>query len=67
MLVPSKEELNSVYVNLKQVGVGGFASDYYWSSTEGSNGSAWSQYFSNGEQYDDSKLNLYTVRAVRAF
>jgi hypothetical protein len=65
--LPSKEELNSVYVNLKQVRVGGFASDYYWSSTEGSNAIAWSQYFSDGEQYGAHKLHLYTVRAVRAF
>jgi hypothetical protein len=48
--LPSEEELNSVYVNLAQVGVGGFASAYYWSSTEYNNFSAWRQHFANGSQ-----------------
>lgn len=65
--LPSKEELNSVYVNLKQIGVGGFASSSYWSSTERWNGIAWRQYFNNGELYNGSKDDEYTVRAVRAF
>jgi len=67
--LPSKEELNSVYVNLKQVGVGGFANNFYWSSTETNNNNAWPQYFNNGLQgyshlYKNYKCN---VRAVRAF
>ena len=65
--LPSKEELNSVYVNLKQIGVGGFANDSYWSSTESSNNSAWLQYFNDGLQNNDGKYNRYDVRAVRAF
>jgi hypothetical protein len=65
--LPSKEELNSVYVNLKQIGVGGFANNSYWSSTERWNGIAWRQYFNNGELYNGSKDDEYTVRAVRAF
>ena len=42
----------------------------YWSSTEysGANNYAWYQYFSNGSQYFNNKINLYFgVRAVRAF
>jgi hypothetical protein len=65
--LPSKEELNSLYVNLYQVGVGGFANCYYWSSTEYNNNNAWVQHFSNGKQglyYNNDK---YNVRAVRAF
>ena len=65
--LPSKEELNSVYVNLKQFGVGGFAYSYYWSSTESNNDSAWKQYFNNGQQYSNDKTSRYPVRAVRAF
>lgn len=67
--LPSKEELNSVYVNLKQVGVGGFAGNSYWSSTEGDNYNAWEQYFYNGLQdnYYYNKSYEYSVRAVRAF
>jgi hypothetical protein len=65
--LPSKEELNSVYVNLNQIGVGGFADDVYWSSTESDSGNAWGQGFSSGRQYNDGKGNKYNVRAVRAF
>ena len=71
--LPSKEELNSVYVNLKRVGVGGFANNYYWSSTENNNEvNAWRQNFNNGEQgfyFNESygEHYRYNVRAVRAF
>jgi len=68
--LPSKEELNSVYVNLKQVGVGGFADNYYCSSTESNKyefNDAWMQYFDNGFQNGGSKNFKCNVRAVRAF
>lgn len=66
--LPSKEELNSVYVNLKQIGVGGFANNSYWSSTEANYvNDAWVQYFGNGRQGYDGKGYEYPVRAVRAF
>ena len=59
--LPSKEELNSVYVNFNQVGVGGFADGYYWSSTEN-----WEQIFGSRRQ-NSAKNNEGYVRAVRAF
>ena len=66
--LPSKEELNSVYVNLKQVGVGGFADNYYWSSTEGSSYSSWKEDLRDGRRYYDySEPSTFNVRAVRAF
>ena len=66
--LPSKEELKSVYVNLGQYGVGGFANNYYWSSTEyNGNRDAWKQFFSNGYQTDDRQGYEFNVRAVRAF
>ena len=65
--LPSKEELNSVFVNLNQVGVGGFAGYYYWSSTEDDDDYAWKQSFDNGKQNFYNKNNKYNVRAVRAF
>jgi len=65
--LPSKDELNAMYTNLHAEGVGGFASNYYWSSTESNNYSAWWQLFGNGYQNDYNKHNTYYVRAIRAF
>jgi len=63
--LPSKYELNLLYQQ-KSI-VGGFASAYYWSSTEGNNYHAWNQYFNGGNQYDDGKDVADCVRAIRAF
>jgi hypothetical protein len=65
--LPSKDELKLLYDH-KDV-VGGFANDYYWSSSEGYSNGAWIQSFYNGSQPYSSKYSLYTylVRAVRAF
>ena len=66
--LPSKEELNALYVNLKQIRVGGFADDGYWSSAEFNSNNAWKQDFFNGEQGGSgSSRGDYNVRAVRAF
>jgi len=63
--LPSKDELDKLYLN--KVAVGGFASAYYWSSSENNNSIAWYQYFGNGYQYGSNKSNPFYVRAVRAF
>ena len=64
--LPSKNELSWLYEQ-KSV-VGGFASNYYWSSTENGSNSAWTQYFTNGNQSNyASKSNPGRVRAVMAF
>jgi len=63
--LPSKDELNKLYIN-KAV-IGGFAVDYYWSSSELNEVDAWSQDFSNGVQSHYYKYNTFRVRAVRAF
>ncbi|MCK4345336.1 MAG: DUF1566 domain-containing protein [Bacteroidales bacterium] len=65
--LPSKDELNLMYTNLHQAGLGGFASYHYWSSTEYSTNGAWRQNFGNGDQNYYSKDNASYVRAVRAF
>jgi hypothetical protein len=65
--LPSKEELNALYVNLKQIGVGGFAGFIYWSSAYYDNYDAWIQYFHNGFQGHFSQDHKVNVRAVRAF
>ena len=61
-------EMLLMYTNLSYAGVGGFASGYYWSSTENDSGSAWMQSFGNGGQATNLKYLTYVrVRAVRAF
>jgi hypothetical protein len=63
--LPSKDELNKLYLN--KTAIGGFAPVYYWSSSEGNNLNAWFQYFDVGNQDVNNKLNPNYVRAVRAF
>jgi len=62
--LPTKDELNLIYENKDRVG--GFANNYYWSSTEYNNNSAWKQNFDNGLQNYSGKSLTYDVRAVRA-
>lgn len=64
--LPSKLELSLMYLQ-KDV-IGGFKNGYYWSSTEFSSISAWSQNFSSsGEQFNLNKSIPYNVRAIRSF
>ena len=72
--LPSKDELNKMYLNIGQGNalglgnVGGFAYYYYWSSTEYDSYMAWIQYFATGAQYGYGKFDFnLNVRAVRAF
>ena len=65
--LPSKDELDMMYVNLHLQGLGGFANYFYWSSTEYDNNYAWRQDFFNGHQYNLNKTSNFNVRAVRAF
>ena len=69
--LPSKDELNKLYLNRNAIG--GFATavstaSNYWTSTELSISSAWFQSFYNGLQGETGgKFNSLRVRAVRAF
>jgi hypothetical protein len=63
--LPSKDELNKLYLN--KVLVGGFTNNYYWSSTENVFSFAWEQDFLDGSQAYSYKLVANYVRAVRAF
>jgi len=68
--LPSKDELDLMYTNLKVFGVGGFSDDYwsgYWSSSENNANYAFYQYFINGNQYSLLESGQAWVRAVRAF
>lgn len=63
--LPSKDELNKLYLN--RTAVGGFANTFYWSSTEIGLEDAWAQSFNTGTQGYDDKSLLIHVRAIRAF
>jgi len=68
--LPSKDELNLMYKNLKQKNAGEFGTKIsYWSSSQAGNDSAWYQSFANGRQYNygNYKYNAFLVRAVRSF
>ena len=65
--LPTKDELNMMYK--KKDAIGGFANNYYWSSTGYANYAAWIQGFNSGGQYYTNNFTYKTnrVRAVRAF
>jgi hypothetical protein len=73
--LPTKDELNRLYINLNEKGAGGFLNtgECYWSSTEDKDRDlAWGQYFSVYEQEKNgsqkkSKNTKNFVRPVRAF
>jgi TolB-like protein len=65
--LPSKDELNLMYQNLKQKGLGGFGNSWYWSSLQGNGSTAWQQNFGSGQQSNANKYYNYSVRAIRAF
>ena len=70
--LPSKDELNELYVNLTVINQGItdnggtiIAIEQYWSSTEVQSFDAWTQDFYYGVQYNNDKNNTSFVRAVR--
>lgn len=65
--LPSVGEAMLMYTNLRQVGVGGFASSDYWSSSEAAALFAWGQSFNFGSQSNVTKTFSLAVRPVRAF
>jgi len=75
--LPSRDELNLMYLNLKQKGLGNFKTTedrtnwthIYWSSSQDNSDYAWGQNFSSGllNDGDYSKDYTFSVRAVRAF
>ena len=79
--LPSKDELNEVCKYARNTGQAagaaaacsggtlrsGFASDYYWSSSEDVADTALNQYFDSGNRTNNYKEYPYYVRPVRAF
>ena len=63
--LPSKDELNKLYLN--RIAIGGFASSTYWSSSEFDDYNAWSLNFSTGNEISDYKYYTFYVRATRSF
>ena len=67
-ILPSKEVLNTMYINKDEIG--GFitsssSNSIYWSSSKNSNGRPWYQCFYNGSQITNEDCYYYRVRPVR--
>ncbi|MCL1931474.1 MAG: DUF1566 domain-containing protein [Treponema sp.] len=65
--LPTKDELDLMYVNLKPNKLAGFTEEKYWSSSQYNRTVMWNQSFSDGSQNYVSKYVKGSVRAVRAF
>jgi len=65
--LPSKDELDLMWKNLKQNNLGNFSNDKYWSSTQYSKDMAYNQGFNYGGVNRGHKDQVRLVRAVRAF
>ena len=78
--LPSKDELNLIWLNLVDPdgdtfnsgfgdtnNLGGFVSNLYWSSTEYDSNSAWIHFLGHGDQVTFNKNSTNHVRAIRAF
>jgi hypothetical protein len=63
--LPSKDELNKLYIN--RAVIGGLAADYYWSSSESGWTEAWIQHLSLGSAYTSYAFYNRYVRAIRTF
>jgi len=63
--LPSRDELNKLFLN--RALIGGFATTYYWSSSENDFNTSWTQNFDIGNQFDFYKNSNYRIRAVRSF
>lgn len=63
--LPSRSELGNLYP--QKAVVGGFTSNYYWTSYEGTGVYAYRQHFGTGYQDNVYKYANYYVRCIRAF
>ena len=65
--LPSKDELNKLYLRKADGTVTGFMNDIYWSSSEATKTHAQNQNFTDGTTSTTGKLGEIYVRPVRAF
>ena len=64
--LPNYSELDTIYYELRQKGMGNFKDAYYWSSKENNAKDAWTYNFSDDiANYSKDKTYTYYVRAVR--
>jgi len=65
--LPTTDELELIYKNLKSQDLGGFAMDKYWSSLEENNDYVWVFDFISGAKDTHKKIYSGSIRAVRSF
>lgn len=65
--LPSKDELQILYVQKESGRIGNFLAEEYWSSTEQNNDRAWLQHLGNGSASAELKVNAACIRAMREF
>ena len=63
--LPSKDELNALYVN--RVAIGNFNASTYWSSTEANDNQAYCQVFFGGAPLITEKSDGIPIRPIRSF
>jgi hypothetical protein len=63
--LPSKDELNQLYIN--RASVGNMTNSVYWSSSQYDAQSSWIQFFSEESQHYNNKSQSFYIRAIRAF
>jgi len=65
--LPSRDELNQLFINRAAIRGGFDAGLNYWSSSEQGSTQAWAQNLNSGTQPAVAKSTLYSVRAIRSF
>ena len=63
--LPSKDELNELYIN--RVVIGGFTAGSYWASNEFASTQGWYQNFASNTVTGSNKTNPFSVRPIRTF
>jgi hypothetical protein len=65
--LPSRDELNQMYVNPAKQSLGGTWGGTFWSSSNYAYGNVWYQRFSDGNQNYTDKATALVVRPIRQF
>jgi hypothetical protein len=69
--LPSRKELQQMYTKLHLPGFGNFSvvagNNFYWSSSQFNNASAWYRSFDTNNETSGSKTGSFRVRAIRKF